>query len=88
MSPSIHNLVLLYCDSTRAIAQAKESISHQRIKHILCCYHHVREIVNRGDVELQKIDGKKNLVDPFTKAFEIKVFDEHKWNMGIKYYTD
>ena len=32
---SIDGLILLYCDSTRAIAQAKESKSHHRTKHIL-----------------------------------------------------
>ena len=36
---SIDGSNLLYCDSTEVIAQAKESKSHQRIKHILCHYH-------------------------------------------------
>ena len=44
----------------------------------MCCYHLVREIVNQDDVELQKIDGKKNLADPFTKALGIKEFDDFK----------
>ena len=78
MVPSINGSILLYCDNTGAIAQAKEPKSHQRIKHILCCYHLVPEIMDRGDVELQKIDGKKNLTNPFTKALRIKKFDEHK----------
>ena len=33
--PSIDGPVLLYCDSTGAITQTKESKSHHRIKHIL-----------------------------------------------------
>ena len=45
-------LILLYCDSTRAIAQAKKPKSHHRIKHILRCYHLVREIMDRGDIKL------------------------------------
>ena len=32
---SIDDPIILYCDSTGAIAQAKESKSHHRIKHIL-----------------------------------------------------
>ena len=47
--------VLLYCDSSRAIAQVKELKAHQWMKHILCCYHLIRKIVDRGDVDLQKI---------------------------------
>ena len=60
--------ILLHCDSIGAIAQAKKSKSHQRTKHILHRYHLVHEIVDRDDVELQKIDENKNLTNPFTKA--------------------
>ena len=53
--------VILYCDSTGAIAQAKELRTHHRTKHILRCYHLVREIVERGDIDLRKIDAKEKL---------------------------
>ena len=75
-------------DNTRTIAQAKELSSHQCTKHILCCYHLIREIVDRDDVNLQKIDGKKNLTDLFTKALKIKEFDNHKSKMDIRYCTN
>ena len=86
--PSIDGPILLYYDNTGAIAQAKELRSHQRTKHILHHYYLIREIVDRGGVDLQKIDGRENLADPFTKALEIKKFDEQKSNMDIRYYTD
>ena len=35
VAPFVDGSILLYCDSTRAIAQAKESKSHQYTKHIL-----------------------------------------------------
>ena len=88
MAPSIDGLVLLYYDSTGVIAQMKELKFHQHTKHILYCYHLVREIMDRGDINLQKIDGKENLTDLFTKALRIKEFDEHKWKMGIRYFFD
>ena len=88
VAPSLDGPVLLYCDSTGAIAQAKEPKSHHRTKHILRHYHLVREIVDRGDVDLQKIDGKKNLADPFTKTIMVKEFDDFKSKMGIRYCTD
>ena len=75
VAPSLDGPTLVFCDSTRAIAQAKEPRSHHRTKHILRCYHLVREIVERGDINLMKIDGKENLADTFTKALEIKEFD-------------
>ena len=88
VAPSLKHPVPLYCDSTGAIAQAKEPRAHQRTKHILRRYHLVREIVDRGDIELLKIDGKKNPADPFTKAIEIKEFNGYKWKMGIQYCSD
>ena len=76
--PSIDGHVLLYCDSSSVIAQMKEPKSHHRTKYILHRYHLVCEIMNRGDIELQKIDGKENIADSFTKALRIKEFDDHK----------
>ena len=88
VAPSLNGPILLYCNSTGAIAQAKESKAHQRMKHILHRFHLVREIIDWGDVDLQKIDEKENLADPFTKALRINEFDDFKWKMGIWYYSD
>ena len=88
MTPSFDGLILLYCDSTRTITEVKESKSHQRTKYILHHYHLVQKIMDRGDIELQKIDGKENLTDSFTKALSIKEFEDHKLKMDIRYCTD
>ena len=50
--PSIDGHILLYCDSSSAIAQAKKFKSHHHTKHVLCRYHLVQEIVNQSDVKL------------------------------------
>ncbi|KAK8578185.1 hypothetical protein V6N13_047039 [Hibiscus sabdariffa] len=50
--PSISDAIELYCDNNGAIAQAKEPRSHQRSKHILRRFHLIREIIDRGDVEM------------------------------------
>ncbi|KAL4285029.1 hypothetical protein GQ457_16G019150 [Hibiscus cannabinus] len=65
--PSISNDVDLYCDNNGAIAQAKEPISHQRSKHILRRFHLIREIIDRGDVEICKVHTDDNIADPLTK---------------------
>ena len=44
--------------------------------------------MDRGDVDLLKIDRKENLTDPFTKAIAVKEFDDYKSKMGIRYCTD
>ena len=52
VASSIDGSVLLYYDNTGVIAQANESRSHQRTKHILHRYHLIQEIVDRDDVDL------------------------------------
>ncbi|WKA12852.1 hypothetical protein VitviT2T_030203 [Vitis vinifera] len=86
--PSIEEPIPLLCDNNGAIAQAKEPRSHQKSKHVLRMYHLIREIIERGDVKIEKIDGKENAADPFTKALGITQFDKHKWEVGMKYMTD
>ena len=86
--PSIEESVPLLCDNNGAIAQAKEPRSHQKSKHILRKYHLIREIKELGDVKIEKVDGKENAADSFTKALGIKEFHKHKWELGMKFMND
>ena len=86
--PSIEESVPLLCDNNGAIAQAKEPRSHQKSKHILRRYHLIREIIEHGDVKIEKVDGKENAANPFTKALGKKEFDKYKWELGMKFTND
>ena len=86
--PEIENPVPLYCDNTRAVAQAKEPRSHHKSKHILRCFHLVREIIERQDVIIERVDTKNNIADQFTKALPQQQFDRHLDCMEIKYKGD
>ena len=46
VAPSIDGPILLYRDSTRALAQVKDPKFHQHTKYILRCYHLIQEIVD------------------------------------------
>ena len=83
VASSIDGPILLYYDNTEAIAQAKELRFHQYTKHILHHYNLIWEIVDQGDIDFQKIDGKENLADLFTKVLRIKEFDNCKLKMDI-----
>ena len=50
VAPFLDGPVPMYCDNTGAIAQAKKSKSRHCTKHILRCYHLVREIMERGEL--------------------------------------
>jgi hypothetical protein len=43
--PSASSPMDLYCDNSGAIVQAKEPRAHKRVKHVLRCYHLIREII-------------------------------------------
>ena len=86
--PSITNLVNLYCDNNGAIAPAKEHGSHRQSKHILRCYHLIREIIERGDVKICKVSTNDNVADPLTKALTQRKHDHHTRSMCIRYMYD
>ena len=44
--------MILYCDNSEVVAQAKEPRNRRKDKHIEMKYHLVREIVQRGDIIL------------------------------------
>ena len=82
--PSVEAPITLYCDNSGAVANSKEPRSHKRSKHIERKYHLIRDITQRGDVNVLKIESKNNLADPFTKGLPQKVFDKHVEEMGVK----
>ncbi|KAK8658691.1 hypothetical protein V6N13_036892 [Hibiscus sabdariffa] len=86
--PSIADAVDLYCDNNGAIAQAKEPRSHQRSKHILRRFLLIREIVDRGDVEICKVHMDDNIADPLTKPLTQQKHDRHTKSLGIRYVGD
>ncbi|KAK8680761.1 hypothetical protein V6N13_109700 [Hibiscus sabdariffa] len=86
--PSISDALELYCDNNGAIAQAKEPRSHQRSKYILRHFHLIREIVDRGDVEICKVHTDDNIADPLTKPLSQQKHDRHTESLGIRYVSD
>ena len=88
MVPSISNPVDLFYDNNGAIAQAKESKSHLRSKHILRHFHLIREIVDRGDVKICKVSTNDNVADPLTKPLLQAKHESHIRSIGIRYMSD
>ncbi|KAL0418972.1 UNVERIFIED_CONTAM: hypothetical protein Sradi_1310700 [Sesamum radiatum] len=74
--PSIAEPVVIFCDNNGAIAQAKESRFHHRSKHILACYHLLREMVNRVDVMMDRVSSVQNTADPLTKQMGLSLMGD------------
>ena len=58
----------VYFDSQSAIHLAKNQVYHARTKHIDVRYHFIREIMEDGEIQLQKIGTKHNPADMLTKV--------------------
>ena len=86
--PSVLDPVILFCDNNGAIAQSREPRSHHRSEHILRRFHLIREIIDRGDVNVCKIPTDDNIVDPFTKPLSIAKHDRHARAIGLSYLRE
>lgn len=60
--------VVVHCDSQSAIHLAKNQVHHARTKHIDVRFHFVREIIDEGDILLEKIGTADNPADMMTKV--------------------
>ena len=62
------NQLKINCDNMSAIYLSKNQVYHARTKHIDFRFHLVREILDEGDIVLQKVHIKENPADMLTKV--------------------
>ncbi|GJV21661.1 hypothetical protein Tco_1370681 [Tanacetum coccineum] len=73
----------MYCDNTGAIDIAKESGITKGARHYRAKVHYLREVIEFGDVNIEKVHTDDNLVDPFTKALSCPQHLELTKNIGL-----
>ena len=67
--PGIYiDTVPLYIDNNSALKLTRNPEFHNRSKHINVKHHFIREKVDEGDINTQRVDTKDNLADILTKA--------------------
>ncbi|GKB85029.1 hypothetical protein Tco_0957301 [Tanacetum coccineum] len=52
-------------------------------RHFRAKVHYLREVIEFGDVKLEKVHTDDNLADPFTKALAFPKHSEHTKNIGM-----
>ena len=67
------NGVLLYGDNESSMKLAENPVFHQRSEHILLRYHSIRQRVEKGMLELCKVDTELNAADMMTKHVGVGV---------------
>ena len=68
----------IFCDSSGAIARAKNPCHHQRVKHIDVHHHYIRETVESQEVDVGYIKSCNNLADALTKPLARVVLYLHR----------
>ncbi|GJT30328.1 putative retrotransposon protein [Tanacetum coccineum] len=81
--PTIEKPINMYCDNTGAIAIAKESGITKGARHFRAKVHYLREVIEFGDIKLEKVHTDDNLADPFTKALAFPKHSELTRNIGM-----
>src|SRR3954454_8205170 len=76
--PSALDPLVIYCDNTGAIANAREPRSHKNMKHFKLRFHSIRDNVQDGDIKICKVHTYLNVADPLTKPRPRAKHDQHQ----------
>ena len=79
-----HVKCVLYSDSQSAIHLAKNPAFHSRTKHIELKYHFIRSLLDKGVIQLEKIQGAKNPADMLTKVVTLEKLELCVASIGLK----
>ena len=77
--PIVHCTV--FEDNNGALELANTPRYRPRTKHIAIKYHHFREHVKKGLVEIKAIDTKEQIADQFTKGLQVGTFEYLRYKL-------
>nr|GEW00906.1 hypothetical protein [Tanacetum cinerariifolium] len=81
--PIIKEPIKMYCDNTGAITIDKEPRITKGARHYRAKVYYLHEVIEYGDVKLEKVHTYDNLAGPFTKSLAFPKHSEHTENIGM-----
>jgi hypothetical protein len=76
--------VSLKIDNQAAISLCKNSVHHERSKHIDVRFHYIRECVEEGMIKVQHVNTNDQLADILTKSLGKQKFIEMRKKVGVQ----
>jgi hypothetical protein len=73
----------LFCDNMSAIAISKNSVFHDRTKHMKIKFHAIRQFQLEGELEMKYCCSKEQFADLFTKSLAKERFEELREMIGM-----
>ncbi|GJY45551.1 retrotransposon protein, putative, ty1-copia subclass [Tanacetum coccineum] len=81
--PIIEKPINMYCDNIGAIAIANESGITKGARHFRAKVHYLGDVIEFGDIKLEKVHTDDNLADLFTKALAFPKHSELTRSIGM-----
>lgn len=75
--------ITIFCDNSSTINISKNLVLHSKTKHISIKFHFLREQVNKGEVRLEYVPSKDQLVDIFTKPLPKDSIEYLREKLGV-----
>lgn len=75
--------VEIFSDSQSALCLARNSVFHERTKHIDVRLHFIRDVIADGSVKVSKIGTLENPADILTKSVPVKKFEEGRSQLRV-----
>lgn len=73
----------MYVDNQSAIKLTSNPEYHKKTKHIDVRYHFVRDVYERGDIDVRYMDTKSQLADILTKPVAKQQFSYLRSKIGV-----
>jgi len=73
----------ILCDNSSTIQLSKNSVFHDRSKHIAVRFHFLRDLVNDQTITLKYCNTNEQVADIMTKALKIEQFEKLRRMLGV-----
>lgn len=83
-SKLVVNATMIYCDNQGAQSLMRNPVHHSRTKHIDIRYHYVRQVFEKGDIDVNYIPTNEMVADVLTKGLPKPGHEKCIKGLGVK----